>query len=894
MAENAKIQDLSLPPGSYAYIQDGSKGTVKICTGPTVVTPSSNDKPIIYNDRKHVFEPVNTLVEAVKQYVTAVEGFYIELLNPAKNNVHPGDGQTVAGAELDVGHKINVTGPAMFALWPGQMAKVIRGHHLKSNQYLLCRVYNEEAAEANWDRAIMKKASTIPPLLPDATAEQKAAYAKAVDQEAKKGMERPDLGVGKLFIIPGTKVSFFIPPTGITVVPEGISPNGQPMYVRDALTLEALEYCVLVDENGRKRYENGPKVVFPKPTETFRVDGKGVRKFTAIELNKIQGIHVKVTADYMEADGTQRKMGDELFITGENETIYYPREEHSAIKYDGKTKHYATAIPDGEGRYVLNRETGVIDMKLGPDMLLPDPRTSVIVRRALSDRECFLWYPGNEEAMVVNRELRKLAMAAPSTRAGTVSDGQSQRARGPARASEQQTKGGMLLGDTERERAISSYMVSYSSNVSNAMMMDSSGVSRDQDFQGDEFSRQSTYTAPRTITLDTKYQGVPTIRIWNNYAVLVTRPNGDRRVEVGPKTVHLKYDETLEVLTLSTAKPKTTDNVLTTPYLKVRNNNISDIITIETADHVQVEIKLKYLVNFEGEGKDTEKWFSVENYVKFLCDHMRSVLKGTAQTIKIEDFFKGPTDLIRNVILGKDQGGTKFEENGMEVSDVEILSVEIKDERVRRMLMDAQYSVVSGNIELANLRRGLEITKEKEEIKRKMEEATTESEKQKIQLQIQLAAVQLELALGRLANELKQVEEQKKLDTEKQVLKKQQTESHLALAKMESDQDIAQRTKEQDLRIAQIKAEAEAVVSKFKAFEGQLSIALLELSRNETLIKTTDAFSVLKILGGNDISEVFNKMFAGTSLESVMKKVTAGVVNGASKSENGSQSQART
>jgi hypothetical protein len=32
--------------------------------------------------------------------------------------------------------------------------------------------------------------------------------------------------------------------------------------------------------------------------------------------------------------------GDELFLTGKDTAIYYPREEHSAIKYDGKIKHF--------------------------------------------------------------------------------------------------------------------------------------------------------------------------------------------------------------------------------------------------------------------------------------------------------------------------------------------------------------------------------------------------------------------------------------------------------------------------------------------------------------------------------------------------------------------------
>ena len=60
-----------------------------------------------------------------------------------------------------------------------------------------------------------------------------------------------------------------MPPTGVEVVP-----NAEGRFVRDALTLERLQYCILVDETGDKDYQRGPKVVFPKPTQRFYEDPK--------------------------------------------------------------------------------------------------------------------------------------------------------------------------------------------------------------------------------------------------------------------------------------------------------------------------------------------------------------------------------------------------------------------------------------------------------------------------------------------------------------------------------------------------------------------------------------------------------------------------------------------
>lgn len=89
--------------------------------------------------------------------------------------------------------------------------------------------------------------------------------------------------MGQLILIRGNKVSFYIPPTGVEVVKDGGN------YVRQAETLERLEYCLLVDQNGKKRYVRGADVVFPKPTESFKLNDDGDRKNKAYELNEKTG-----------------------------------------------------------------------------------------------------------------------------------------------------------------------------------------------------------------------------------------------------------------------------------------------------------------------------------------------------------------------------------------------------------------------------------------------------------------------------------------------------------------------------------------------------------------------------------------------------------------------------
>lgn len=859
MAEVREKRDLVLPPGTYAFMQDTTNGVIKTYTGPTVINPTAQEVPIVYSSKSGTFDKVN-LEDAVRKSVVTVEGFYVVLLNPAKGNIHPEPGRPQPSAELDVGRKINIPGPDTFALWPGQAADVIRGHHLRSNQYLLVRVYNEDEAKKNWTKAVVKPATEIP-----------TGDAPATEPKVATAPPPVDLTIGKLLIIRGTEVSFYIPPTGVTVVQSGVH-GDRPLFAREAMTLERLEYCILIDENGKKRFEIGPQVVFPQPTETFMhitSGGKEERKFRATELNPLQGLHIKVIADYKDEDG-EHKAGDELFITGLKTAIYYPREEHSAIKYDGRVKHFAVAIPAGEGRYVMNRMTGEVDTTKGPAMLLPDPRHQVIVRRALTEREARIWYPGNQEAIDYNKGLRDILVSVPTTRAGAISEGDYERnikGGGPKPKGGGQSVGAIAAGP-------GTMTVSYAANIS---AMETSRVSGDQVLVGEEFSRGSTYTQPRTITLDTKYQGCPAISPWTGYAVMVTSKLGKRRVERGPTTILLDYDETLEILKLSTGKPKTTDHLLETPYLRIENNTVSDIIDVETSDRVTVRIRLGYQVNFEG---DSLKWFAVENYVKFLCDHVRSILRGKVRRIRVEDFYNNSTDILRDIILGKSvegQGrpGMVFKENGMRVFDVEVLKVELPDERIRTLLDTAQHDVVKTNVEISNLKRNLESAKQKESIKIEEAEVVNLTAKRKNELAIELAGSELALIMAKIGNQLLQLEKQKEEAAQKVELENIGHQAKLDRIRLEKEQELGFHKRAQDISIEALVAEANAVVQRFSAAQGGFSEALLSLSNNETMVKVAQAWETQKVIGGESIADLLGRLFHNTPLKPLLNRLVS-------------------
>jgi len=687
-----KKGDLVLSQGMYAFIQDGTQGNVEVIVGPFKTSLSDTDKLVSYDPKTSKFVPCDTKMEAILAWTKATEGQYIELVNPQFDsdtfNRHPGS-KSKQSAILSVGKKINISGPETFALYPGQLARVIDGHQLKSNEYLIARVYNDKEVRENIEKSVV--------------------ITNQEEEGEKEIFDKENLVTGKLIVIKGTDVSFFIPPTGMEVIPtEGNS------YIRKAETLEMLEYCILLDENGEKRFVNGPAVVFPKPTENF-VEKEGKRKFKAIELNDNMGLYIKVIANYKE-DKTEYKAGEELFITGKETKIYYPRPEHSIVTYDGQDPiHYATTVPDGEARYVLDKENGKIDLIRGPLMLLPDPRKKVIIKRILDRKSIAVMFPGNTEAIEHNDELAKISL--------------------------------MNSPETLSRGYVASAV--YSNAIKGTLGAE--GSSGPAAFS-DELKRKSSYTKPRTVTLDTKYDGAVTINVWPGYAVQVISKKGDRRVEIGPKVIMLEYDETLEILELSTGKPKHDHDLLKTAYLQISNNIVSDIIEAETTDMVNLKIRLSYRVNFEE--SHSKNWFTVSNYVKLLTQNIRSILRNTIKKVTVDEFQKNGVDLIRDTILGKSvekgakRAGRKFDENGMTIYDVEVLQINIDDQEIDSLLKDVQKKTIQNNLKFMSLKQDEELFKAQQEIQRNKIMESTATDILTIQKAIEKLTIETTLSDG--------------------------------------------------------------------------------------------------------------------------------------------------
>ena len=786
-----RSKDLVLASNEFAFVSDRTSGSIRTYSGPTMLTISQQQNLVVFNAKTKKFEEVVDFDKAKQLFVTIPEGWYSILKNPAKDNKHPETGASNT-PELLVGKKIVISGPASFSLYPGQMYNTIQGHRLRTNQYLIARVYDADAANSD-------------------------TSATVVDVDGNEIKKSEKYYAGQLLVIKGTEVSFYIPKTGIEVIPDETTGN----YIRDAVTLERLEYVILKDENGSKNYVPGPAVVFPTPTETFVEANKGHGViFRALELSPISGIYVKVIADYTDENGVEHKVGEELFITGNEQMIFYPRPELALIQYDGRYMHHAIAIPEGEGRYVLNRLTGDIKTVTGPAMYLPDPRTEVVVKRKLSKRECELFYPGNREVLEYNQGLSEIATEklARSGKANAITD------------------------------AINCAYSTANATDSLAIFEATANI-----------SRGVSYTKPRTITLDTKYDGVVSIDVWTGYAVCVVSKSGKREVVVGPATRLLNYDETLQPISTSEGD---------TVFLKLNNNKITDVINAQTSDYVDVQVKLTYNVDFNG---DKSKWFEVDNYTRFVTDYMRNAIKIAIKDYDIQNFYADSTAIIRAEVLDEETGVHTFKNNGAVITDVEVVSVSV-ERSVAELLEQHQEEILSKSLELADADAKMQVVTALAEVEKKEADLAAANKLYKLELDQKFKEEQLSKEEAIKTKLRAAAEAENKAKADMQEVLAAINDATIAREKAQRDAEIEYQKSLAEIEKDKQKAYAATVVEMLGAIQPGLIEAINGQTNAELANGIASSVAPYAIGNGKDVSEIVSQMLRGTTVEDVLEK----------------------
>ena len=305
------------------------------------------------------------------------------------------------------------------------------------------------------------------------------------------------------------------------------------------------------------------------------------------------------------------------------------------------------------------------------------------------------------------------------------------------------------------------------------------------------------------------------------------------------------------------------------------NDRICDTINIQTKDFVNVNVKLSYNINFDLSQKD--KWFTNEDYKEYLKDSIRSIIKKETKKITLEQFYNDSADIISGIVLKEDLKNKKpvTFSNGMYVSDVEILSVEIIDENIKRLMNKHQEEIVSKTLQLSAANKEISVATELAKI-----------EKEEISLKHQNKMYELELYAKAQLEELKKKDEYRRLEeasskAEKEAQKELETlkaaisKINLAAEKEKKTQDLNLRKESDKIEIEKEKNHTDAVKKLIDSISPDLVAAIQSAAKSETLREVATSLSPYALASGSEsVSDVVNKLMRGMSLEGLIDKIT--------------------
>ncbi len=816
MAE--KSSDIALSVGEFLWLQTISTGRYTTHVGPTNVTTSENQRHMIPDGRGGLMavESGQPKDRAIQRSINARRNQYVILSNPAsKDKPHPTSGQANDDTPLKFGEIQVIPGPCHFALWPGQEAKVIDAHTLRTGQYLVIEVNNETEALANWNEQTMGIAPW--------TLGQEVVANNVIDTDGgthvvtngetdgNSGDESQNKPIvqkpaatdnhriqGRQYIITGREVSFFVPVTGIEVVKDGTG-----KYVREALVLQQLEYCVLVSETGQKTVVRGPGIVFPRNAgETFYTYQNNAT-FRPIELGKKRmGIYVKALVDFTDESDKQWQAGEEGFITGEDIPFFYPDERLDIIMYGDKLVLYAVTVEAGKAYYLLNRDTGQIELVKGPEMLLPNPVQQVFIERMLTENEQRLWYPGRIVERG-NRETHRMDF------------GESDTLRGGGRSN-------LQLSDTKQiaptRKGGFEALIAFSTQ------------------------RDNQFSEPRVIKIGNEVPQAPRINVWQNFAVQIKNAANETRFVVGPQSTFLEYDEEL----VTFIKPN--DSTQLDVYLQVANNAWTFSVEGQTSDGVDVVLELVANVNFTGEvGK---AWWSIENPWRMVFETLQAKLVPYIAAHQLEELITptGYANMLAQVITTAETGEQtpiEFANNSMQIERIYISDFAVADAEVQALLERSRVNMVKLDLQRATA------TEEAETFTQLAELQATITEK-KLAILAETTSISEAEARAREAVN----------DIVAGIVMERNLRQAEAQATIQKGQDA--------LRIEMLQQQTEAMVKRLSAIAPHDSAYLRQIVGGQLLNQFAETFGGSAQRAGVPLMEYVTSILKGTQFESLL------------------------
>jgi major vault protein len=892
----------------FLWVQDDDKGEVTLHVGPTMVSPTAADRVVIDDGEGGLREDLSGRPQPM---IELGDNQYAVLFNPLVESDGGPNGKFRAGRNesrpVRNGTRSMIPGPCSFYLRPGQRVDVRDAHELASNQYLVVKVYGEVDRTAPYYTVTSRSAAITHATAESPVDTRPPAVAEGAESEAV-------LKRGQLIVIRGLDTQFYIPPTGVDIVPDtsvddsgatlnalaaqrllaslgpaepppaAKSPADDEAYAQSALAAEEDAPRALrrglqtVDQTARNRQRvpapaqaqamaPGPPPALPPPQ-------------TLSELGSLMTVRRA-----LEREARQARLVRQAVVLGEKEYCVI-------IDADGKREikvgparvfpgPYDVFMVEGSRNRVYDAYELLPQRALWLRVIAPIARPELahrLPRGFALDQEQY--YPGDEILLTGVSTFfvpfNEIEVLSPQTGEAVVGNDH-QRVFIEAIGIDQ--KSGIYVrdlatGEVRLVRGKQSYLVDPRKEVQITRTVQ---VSDWNLWIGGNEPHKRTgapVTTPWALSIN-----VP-----HNMAALATSADG-QRVILGPCVSLLGYEESLTSVLLSTGTPKSDQEPLRTCFLRVGGNRVTDVITVETLDFVEISVRVSLSVTFIPEQKD--RWFNHENYIQVLVDHLRSIVRSRCRTLSLSTLWPQIPSVVRDTILGERAAGGRpgraFPENGMTVTEVEVLTADIVDPKIADLMQrvqsefvtlqigdrQAQEALTSARLRADVERQRLELAAEAREREAKLAELTRRIAHEAAVTQVKdeeaLARERQALADAREAAALAARTEREAASGEAERTQLQRDAEARAAAKRALDAaDIETQRKARDLEVLLIQAQSAATVAERNAVQASLVEALTALGDKALLAEVASNMNLVSLFKGKDVGTLLAEVLGGT------------------------------
>ncbi len=906
----------------FLWVQDDDKGEVTLHVGPTMVSPTAADRVVI-DDGLGGFREDNT--GKPQSMVELGDNQYSVLFNPLLEADSGPNGRFKNGRNesrpLRNGTRSMIPGPCSFYLRPGQRADVRDAHELASNQYLVVKVYGEVDGAAPYYEVTARSATIT-----------KATAENLDEKSEQENANRAPVALkrGQLIVIRGLDTQFYIPPTGVDIVPDtsiddsgasisaavarqvlgqmGAETSREEIAYQSAEMLADDEDSFAVKGQARSKVPNqyidqsargrGRKQVSPQAPAAPGPAPAAAPNFTAqtnVSQAAVQDLLASSTVRRaIEAEARQARLIRRAVVLSEKEYCVI-------VDADGKREikvgparvfpgPYDTFMTEGSRNRVYDAYELLPQRALWLRVIAPikkaDLATKVPRGFELSKDE---YFPGDELLLTGVSTFfvpfNEIEVLSPETGQAVVGNDHS---RVFIEALGIDQKSGIYVrdlatGEVRLVRGKQSYLVDPRKEVQ---------VTRN--VPTDDWNLWIAANEPH------KRSSKPITTPWalsitvpNNTAVLITSANS-RRVVEGPCVTLLGYEESLTALSLSTGTPKSDENPLNTCFLRTVGNRISDKITVETSDFVKISVKVSYSVEFLADHK--ERWFNHENYIQFFVDRLRSIVRSRCRSVSLSTLWPQLPSVLRDTLLGERKDGSRpgrlFTENGTLLTEVEVLGAEIEDREVAALMQKVQTESVTLAIGDRKAQESLVSAKLRAEVERQTQELLGEARvraakldeiSRKLAHEAALSAAREEEAVRRerqtLADEREAATQKSRLlrDVEvksaeyEAVRKDAEARSEAQRLLNQVQVDFTSRIRELEIKL--IEAQSAATVAERQAVQRQLVEAMVGLGDKLLLTEVAENMNLVSLFKGKDVGTILSEVVGGTKVMHTLRSV---------------------